>query len=78
MLKIAKTLYDIKIIYKNTIQMKHVKKLRKKLYSLKKSEGIEFVHGCGKRITPLQRSIETLEEYFSKFKEYTQKVIHLR
>ncbi|MDT2528222.1 transposase [Lactococcus petauri] len=54
--------------------MKHVKKLRKKLYALKKSEGIEFVHGCGKRKTALQRSIETLEEYLSKFKEYTKKV----
>ena len=67
-------LYDIKVSYKNTVQMKHVKKLRKKLYSLKKSEGVEFVHGCGKRKTALQRSIETLEEYLSKFKEYTKKV----
>ena len=53
--------------------MKHVKKLRKKLYSLKKSEGVEFVHGCGKRKTALQRSIETLEEYLSKLKEYTKR-----
>lgn len=67
-------LYDIKVSCKNAVQMKHVKKLRKKLYSLKKSEGVEFVHGCGKRKTTLQRSIETLEEYLSKFKEYTKKV----
>jgi len=72
--KECEELYDIKLIYKNEVQMKHVKKLRKKLYALKKSEGIEFVHGCGKRKTALQRSIEKLEEYLSKFKEYTQKV----
>ena len=74
LVKDCETLYDIKVIYKNTVQMNHVKRLRKKLYALKKSEGIEFVHGCGKRKTSLQRSIETLEEYLSKFKEYTKKV----
>ena len=74
LVKECEVLYDIKVSYKNTVQMKHVKKLRKKLYALKKSEGIEFVHGCGKRKTALQRSIETLEEYLSKFKEYTKKV----
>lgn len=67
-------LYDIKLIYKNVVKMKHVKKLRKKLYAIKKSEDIEFVHGCGKRKSPLQKSIEKLEEYLSKFKEYNQKV----
>lgn len=74
LVKDCETLYDIRFIYKNTLQMKHVKKLRKKLYALKKSEGIEFVHGYGKRKSQLQRSIETIEEYLSKFKEYTQKV----
>jgi transposase len=67
-------LYDIKVVYKNTVQMRHVKKLRKKLYELKNLEGIKFVHRYGKRKTPLQSSIETLEEYLSKFKDYTQKV----
>ena len=28
----------------------------------------------GKRKTPLQRSIEKLEEYINKLKEYTQKI----
>jgi len=32
------------------------------------------VHGTGKRKTPLQKSIETLEEALSKLKEYTQKI----
>ena len=67
-------LYDIKIVYGNTIKMKHVKKLRKKLYALKESENVVFVHGIGKRKTPLQKSIETLEGYLSRFKEYNQKI----
>ncbi|MDU1005646.1 MAG: IS1182 family transposase [Clostridium butyricum] len=67
-------LYGIKLIYKNTVQMKHVKKLRKRLYAIKKSESIDFVHVCGRRKNPLQKSIEKLEEYLSKFKEYNQKV----
>ena len=54
--------------------IQHVKKLRKKLYELKNLEGIEFVHGCGKRKTTLQKSIEKLEEYLLKFKEYNRKV----
>lgn len=74
LVKDCETFYDIKVVYKNVVQMRHVKKLRKKLYALKKSEDIEFVHGCGKRKTPLQRSIETLEECLEKLKEYTKKV----
>jgi transposase len=66
--------FGIKLVYQNQVKMKHVKKLRKKLYTLKKEESIEFVHGCGKRKTPLQRSIESLEEYLNKLKEYTQKL----
>lgn len=67
-------LYGIKVGYKNIIKLKDIKKLRKKLYRIKKSENIEFVHGCGKRKTALQRSIETLEKYCNKLKEYTQKI----
>jgi len=66
--------YEIKLIYQNVVKLKHIKKLRKKLYSLKTEEKIEFVYGCGKRKSPLQRSIEKLEEYLEKLKEYTQKV----
>lgn len=74
LVKECEELFGIKLIYKNKVQMKHVKKLRKKLYELKKLEDVEFVHGCGKRKTALQKSIEKLEEYLSKFKEYNQKV----
>ena len=67
-------LYGIKVVYQNRVKMKHVKKLRKKLYALKESEGIEFVHGTGKRKPVLQKSIETLEGYLDKLKEYTKKL----
>ncbi|MPQ45128.1 IS1182 family transposase [Clostridium tarantellae] len=74
LVKECEELYGIKLIYKDKVQMKHVKKLKKKLYELKKSENIQFVHGCGKRKTVLQKSIEKLEEYLLKFKEYNQKI----
>jgi len=74
LVKESEELYGIKLIYRDKVEIKHVKKLRKKLYELKRLEGIEFVHGCGKRKTTLQKSIEKLEEYLSKFKEYNQKV----
>lgn len=67
-------LYGIKLIYENQVKIKHVKKLRKKLYALKEEEKVEFVHGSGKRKTKLQQSIEKLEEYLNKLKEYTQKI----
>ena len=66
--------YGIKLVYQGQVKMKHVKKLRKKLYSLKEAERIEFVHGTGKRKHILQKSIETLEGYLEKLKEYTKKL----
>lgn len=67
-------MYGLKIVHENIVKIKHIKKLRKKLYALKQKENIEFVHGCGKRKSPIQRSIEKLEEYLDKLKEYTQKL----
>jgi transposase len=67
-------LFGIKLVFENQVKIKHVKKLRKKLYALKEEGNVEFVHGCGKRKTPIQRSIEKLEEYLNKLKEYTMKI----
>jgi len=67
-------LYGLKIVYGDTVKMKHVKKLRKKLYALRQSENVVFVHGIGKRKTPLQKSIETLEEYLSQLKKYNHQI----
>lgn len=67
-------LYDLKIVYGDTVKMKHIKKLRKKLYALKQSENVIFVHGIGKRKTPLQKSIEALEDYLARLKKYNQQL----
>lgn len=67
-------LYGLRIVCGNTIKISHVKKLRKKLYALKESENAVFVHGTGKRKTPLQKSIETLEDYLSRLKKYNQEI----
>lgn len=67
-------LYGIQIVHGDTVKMKHVKRLRKKLYALKQEEKVEFVHGIGKRKSPLQKSIETLEEYLERLKGYTKKL----
>jgi transposase len=67
-------LYDIKIVYGNTIKIKHIKRLRKKLYALKEQENVAFVYGRGKRKMSLQKSIETLENYLCRLKEYNKKV----
>lgn len=48
---------------------------QKKLYAIKKEEGVEFVHGIGHRSSPIPKSIEQLEEYQEKLKEYTKKYI---
>ena len=65
-------LYGIRIVHGDTVKMKHVKRLRKKLYALKQEENIVFVHGIGKRKTQLQKSIETLEDYLDRLKGYTK------
>ena len=68
-------LYGLRFIFNGKkFGLRTLKKIRKKLYALKEEEGIGFVHGCGKRKTQLQRSIETLEEYIDKLKEYNQKI----
>ena len=41
---------------------------------LKQKEQVVFVHGIGKRKTPLQKSIETLENYLDRLKKYNQEI----
>ena len=70
----CETLYGIKIVHHNKISLHTLKRMRKKLYKIKNEEQIVFVHGIGKRKTPVQKSIETLESYIDKLKEYTKKI----
>ena len=52
-------LYDIKIVYGSTIKMKHIKKLRKKLYALKKSENVLYLRSNSNTPDIMQVQIET-------------------
>ena len=70
----CEAMYGLKIVYQDQISLHTLKRLRKKLYAIKQSEGVVFVHGTGKRKPPLQKSIETLESYIDKLKEYTNKL----
>ena len=68
-------LYGIRFIFNGKrFGLRTLKKIRKKLYAIKEKEGIAFVHGTGKRKTQLQKSVETLEGYMDKLKEYNQKI----
>lgn len=66
--------YGLRPVWQGKIKLKHLKKLRKRLYAIKEEEGIGFVHGTGKRKTQLQRHIEQLEEHLAKIKEYTYRI----
>ena len=67
-------LYGLRIVHNRQISLHTLKRLRKKLYKIKKAEGIEFVHGIGKRKSSLQKSMESLEACIDKLKEYTKKI----
>lgn len=68
----CETMYGLKVVYNGKATLHTMKRLRKKLYHIKKEEQITFVHGIGHRKSPLQKSIETLEGYISKLKKYTR------
>ena len=52
------------------IRSKDLKKLRKRLKKQQAAKGIVFVHGKGQHKVPLQRAIETVEEYLERQKQY--------
>ena len=74
LVKECEELYGWRIVHHRKVSLHTLKRLRKKLYRLKREEGIVFVHGRGHRKTHLQRSLETLESYIEKLKEYDQKL----
>ncbi len=70
----CESLYGLHIVYHNEISLRTLKRLRRSLYKIKAEEGIGFVYGSGKRKSPLQRSVEQLEEYIDRLKGYIQKL----
>jgi len=65
-------LYGIKVVYNGKATLHTIKRLRKKLYRIKEEENITFVYGIGRRRSQLQKSIETLEGFIRKLKQYTK------
>lgn len=70
----CETMYGLKLVYKDKLSLHSLKRIRKKLYQVKVEEQIVFVYGSGKRRSELQKSIETLEEYIMRLKDYTKKL----
>ena len=68
----CETLYGIRVVYNGKATLHTMKRLRKKLYKIRDEEQIAFVYGIGHRKSQLQKSIETLEGYIDKLKEYTK------
>lgn len=66
--------YGLRKIWHGQVKEKHLEKVIRQLYRIKEEEGIEFVHGSGKRKTQLQRHIEELEEGAARLKEYSKKL----
>ena len=67
-------MYGLKLVYQDSISLHSLKRIRKKLYAIKESEGITFVRGIGRRKSAIQKSIESLEIYIGKLKEYIHKL----
>ena len=70
----CEALYGIRIVYHDRVSLHTMKRLRKKLYAIKQEESISFVYGTGKRKPAIQKSIEQLEAYIAKLKDYTKKL----
>ena len=70
----CENLYGFRIAYNGKVSLHTLKRLRKKLCRISQEEGIVFVHGTGRRKTRLQKSLETLETYIAKLKEYNKKL----
>jgi transposase len=62
--------FGIRFYVGEKIRAKDLKKLRKRLKTQQAKQGIVFVQGKGQRKTPLQRAIETVDEYLKRQKQY--------
>ena len=70
----CENLYGLRLAYGGKVSLHTLKRLLKKLYRIQQEEGIVFVHGSGRRKTRLQKSMENLETYIAKLKEYNKKL----
>ena len=70
----CENLYGLRLAYGGKVSLHTLKRLLKKLCRIQQEEGIVFVHGSGRRKTRLQKSMENLETYIAKLKEYNKKL----
>lgn len=70
----CEAMYGIKLVFQDSFSLHSLKRIRKKLYAVKNEENITFVHGIGKKKSSIQKSIELLEGYIDRLKEYTKKL----
>ena len=70
----CESMYGLKLVFNDKVSLHSLKRIRKKLYAVKDEENITFVHGAGKRKSSLQKSIEALEGYIERLKDYTKKL----
>lgn len=66
--------FGVRLDFPDGLRLRHMKRLRRRLKAYRKSMGIEFVHGSGKRKTGLQRLTEKLDEAIRRIKDYTKKL----
>ena len=63
-----------KLLYSEEITVHTLKRIQKEMEKVRKIEGIEFVHGPGRRKSPLQKMMEQLDEYLQRLGEYNEKL----
>ena len=60
----------IRFHVRDTIQLRHLKKLMKQLKTKARDAGMKYVHGKGNHKSVLQRIIEKVEDWITKYKQY--------
>ena len=65
---------EVKWRMPEAIEVRHLKKLEKRLKQKRKDEGIVYVYGKGHRRSALQKASEAVREWTKKLKEYGQKL----
>ena len=62
---------EIRFRIGDTIQLRHLKKVKKQLKAKCRDAGIEFVSGKGKHKNVMQRLVEKVDDWISKLKQYS-------
>ena len=70
--------FDVHISCRDAVHLRHLKNLRRKPRQKIAAEGIVFVHGSGKRKTLLQRTLEELDGYIMRLKNYIADLHEMR